>query len=67
MQAIPYYKWKIKRLDSCIDVTSIFKYKHSIPLSLSQVLILDYKLKNKNTTFVLANKEPKSLENKHKF
>ena len=65
MQIIPYYKWKKTRLDSCIDVTSIFKCKHSIPLS--QVLILDYKLKNKITTFVLDNKEPKSLENKYKF
>ena len=53
-------------LDSCIDVTSIFKLQ-ALNSSLSQVFVLDYKLKNKNTTFVLSNKEPKSLENKQKF
>ena len=58
-QPIPYCKWKRNRLDFCIAVTSISKYKLSV-LSLSQVLKLDYKLKSKITTLVLANKEPKS-------
>ena len=58
MQTIPYCKWKRNWLDFCIAVTSIFKYKLSA--SLSQVLKLDYKLKSKITTLVLANKEPKS-------
>ena len=53
-------------LDSCIDVTLIFKYKHSIPLS-HKYLYWTTNCKTKNTTFVLSNKDPKSLENKQKF
>ena len=58
MHDIPKQERKEMWLDSCIAVTSIFKYKLSVPLS--QVLILDYKVNNKITTFMLANKEPKS-------
>ena len=59
MHNIPKHEWKERWLDSCIDVTSIFKYKLSV-LSLSQIFKLNYKVNNRITTCVLANKEPRS-------
>ena len=45
-------------LDSCIDVTSIFKLQ-ALNSSLSQVFVLNYKLQKK-IQLLLSNKEPKS-------
>ena len=47
-----------KKRDPYIDVTSIFRIQ-SLKSSLSLIFALNYKLQNKDTTFILSNKEPK--------